>query len=141
MEILICSEVHLERMSPYYACNTMILVCLKSHLKPMLCSFLSFLKLFFMNFKPILRSPFRWRQFNWLGLCLLYQMTLWGQTGFREPSMPSPNAAAFGKYVDIPVSLHTGVPNISIPLHTVSVGNLSVPISLNYHSSSGRSCQ
>jgi hypothetical protein len=96
---------------------------------------LLFLKPYSMNFKPILRSHFRWRQFYLLNLCLFCQMTLWGQTGFKEPSMPSPNAAAFGKYMDIPVSLHTGVPNISIPLHSVSVGTLSLPVSLSYHSS------
>ena len=47
----------------------------------------------------------------------------------------SPNAASLGKYGDIPVSHHTGVPNISIPIHTLTEGELSVPISLSYHSS------
>ncbi len=46
---------------------------------------------------------------------------------------PSPNAAALGKYGNIPVGLYTGVPNISIPLYEVEEGNLSLPISLSYH--------
>jgi RHS repeat-associated protein len=49
--------------------------------------------------------------------------------------MPTPNAAALGKYTDIPVSYYTGVPNISIPLHTIEEGPLSLPISLSYHAS------
>lgn len=47
----------------------------------------------------------------------------------------SPNTAAFKKFGDIPVSYYTGVPDISIPLYTVSVDNVSVPISINYHAS------
>ncbi|NEM97415.1 SpvB/TcaC N-terminal domain-containing protein [Pontibacter burrus] len=45
----------------------------------------------------------------------------------------SPTAAALGKYVDIPVSLSTGTPEISIPLYEVNGRDLSLPISLNYH--------
>jgi hypothetical protein len=48
---------------------------------------------------------------------------------------PSPNAASLGKYGDIPISLHTGVPNISIPIYEVRNKDLSLPISLSYHSS------
>ena len=46
---------------------------------------------------------------------------------------PSPTAAALGTYGEIPVSLHTGIPNISIPLTTLEGGNLSLPIALSYH--------
>lgn len=53
----------------------------------------------------------------------------------KAPTFPSPNAASLGKYGDIPVSYHTGVPNISIPIYTVTQGSLSLPISLSYHSS------
>jgi YD repeat-containing protein len=48
---------------------------------------------------------------------------------------PSPNAAAFQKYGDIPVSAYTGVPSINIPLYQVSIGDISVPISISYHAS------
>src|SRR5258706_7234244 len=40
----------------------------------------------------------------------------------KEPAFPTPNAAALGKYGDIPVSYHTGVPDISIPIYTVQEG-------------------
>lgn len=48
---------------------------------------------------------------------------------------PSPNAAALGKFGSMPVSLHTGTPNISIPLYTLRGRELAVPISLDYHAS------
>lgn len=46
---------------------------------------------------------------------------------------PPPNAASMAKYGEIPVDNFTGVANISIPLHTIQEGDLTVPISLNYH--------
>jgi len=45
----------------------------------------------------------------------------------------SPNAAAFAKYGQIPVSHYTGVPNISIPLHTIKSGEIELPLTLSYH--------
>lgn len=47
---------------------------------------------------------------------------------------PNPDAAALGKYGDIPVSLYTGTPNINIPLYTINRA-VNVPISLSYHAS------
>ncbi|HTH55436.1 MAG TPA: RHS repeat domain-containing protein [Cyclobacteriaceae bacterium] len=51
----------------------------------------------------------------------------------KNPVYPSPTAASLGKYSDIPVSYHTGVPSISIPIYTVTEGSLQLPISLSYH--------
>lgn len=75
--------------------------------------------------------------------CLSIILSLVGSIGigFSQPNnkmlpadaIPAPNAAAFGKYGDIPVSYFTGVPDISIPIHTLKEGSLSLPISLNYH--------
>lgn len=48
---------------------------------------------------------------------------------------PSPTASSLGKYADWPVSLYTGVPNISIPVYTAQGRRLSVPMALNYHAS------
>jgi hypothetical protein len=45
----------------------------------------------------------------------------------------APNAAALAKYGEVPVSYVTGVPNISVPIHTLTEGPLSLSISLNYH--------
>ena len=70
--------------------------------------------------------------------CLLGPICLWAQPVnnlVNDVVMPSPNATAFGKYVDIPVSYHTGVPNISIPIHTIQEGPLTVPVGLSYHAS------
>ena len=50
----------------------------------------------------------------------------------KDVNLPTPNAAALGKYGDIPVSYFTGVP---IPIHTLQEGPLSLPVSLNYHAS------
>lgn len=57
-----------------------------------------------------------------------------GQDGvLGKVNIASPNAAALGKYVDIPVSNHTGIPQTNIPLYTLQEGPLSLPISLSYH--------
>ena len=54
--------------------------------------------------------------------------TLYGQV-----SIASPTAASLGKFTDIPVSYHTGIPDISVPLYTIREGSLTLPISLSYH--------
>jgi hypothetical protein len=46
---------------------------------------------------------------------------------------PSPEAAAIGKFGDVQVSTYTGIPNINVPLHTINVRDISLPISLSYH--------
>ncbi len=48
-------------------------------------------------------------------------------------TIASPTAASLGKYADIPVNYHTGIPKVDIPIYTVSAGPLSLPISLSYH--------
>src|SRR5687767_2359222 len=57
------------------------------------------------------------------------------------PKVESPNAASLGKFGEVPVSLFTGVPDINIPIHTLSYGEINVPISLRYHSGSVRPAQ
>ncbi|MBK5722836.1 hypothetical protein JGH11_18345 [Dysgonomonas sp. Marseille-P4677] len=48
---------------------------------------------------------------------------------------PSPDAAALGKYGTYPVSLNTGLVNIDIPIYTVSLPLITLPISISYHPS------
>jgi YD repeat-containing protein len=48
---------------------------------------------------------------------------------------PSPEAASLGIYGDIPVSMYTGVPNISIPIYQIKSRDIVVPISISYHAS------
>lgn len=57
------------------------------------------------------------------------------KNAYNEVSISAPTAASLGKYADIPVSYHTGIPEISIPLYTVKEGPLTLPISLSYHAS------
>lgn len=52
---------------------------------------------------------------------------------YNEISISSPTAASLGKYGDIPVNYHTGIPQISIPIYTIKEGPLQMPISLSYH--------
>lgn len=55
---------------------------------------------------------------------------------FNNVSVPeSPNAASFEVFGNTPVNTATGVPTISIPLHTIEVDGVSVPISLSYNAS------
>ena len=46
---------------------------------------------------------------------------------------PSPEVSALMEYIDFPVSFHTGLPNITLPLYVVKEGALEVPISISYH--------
>jgi YD repeat-containing protein len=48
---------------------------------------------------------------------------------------PAPEAAELGKYGNVPVSLFTGTPNISIPIFELKGNSLSLPISLSYNAS------
>jgi len=52
---------------------------------------------------------------------------------YTKLTPPSPEVAELAKYTNIPVSYYSGVPNISVPIGTLSCGSISVPISLNYN--------
>ena len=69
-----------------------------------------------------------------LGL-LVTSLELAAQVGSMRVTVPSPTAASLGKFGDIPVSLYTGVPDISIPLFTARGKTLELPIALKYHAS------
>ncbi|WP_024773074.1 PKD domain-containing protein [Aquimarina macrocephali] len=45
----------------------------------------------------------------------------------------TPEVASLGKFIETPVSLYSGIPNVSIPIGNVSSGSLSLPVSLSYH--------
>lgn len=55
------------------------------------------------------------------------------QNAVNNTAVQSPNAAALFRYAETPVSLYTGVPDISIPLYTIKEGDIEVPISISYH--------
>lgn len=46
----------------------------------------------------------------------------------------NPTVSQILKFKETPVSLNTGVSNISIPLYSLSVDNVNIPVNLNYHS-------
>lgn len=52
-----------------------------------------------------------------------------------KPVPNTPNVAALGKFGEYQVNAYTGLPEISIPLYEVKNGELSVPITLQYHAS------
>ena len=58
---------------------------------------------------------------------------------FKPDVVPlSPTAFAFQKFVDVPVSLYTGVPSVNIPIYTIVAKEIKIPISLNYHAGGNR---
>lgn len=46
---------------------------------------------------------------------------------------PSPNAAALMKFSDVPVSPYTGTADVTVPIYTIKLRGLDVPISISYH--------
>ena len=65
----------------------------------------------------------------------LYAKGQSSQTTYATVTISSPTSAALGKFGDIPVGYHTGIPEINIPIYTVQAGPLKLPISLDYHAS------
>ncbi|MHB9054874.1 MAG: hypothetical protein ACYC2P_01800 [Paludibacteraceae bacterium] len=68
-----------------------------------------------------------------LSVCLVQGQTI----AIRPPSVVpvSPEAASITKYTSYPVDYSTGIPDISIPLYEIKVGDIYLPITLSYHSS------
>jgi len=70
---------------------------------------------------------------------LLVLLLSWNVCLSQAPDLPnvisstSPTAASLAKYIDFPVSLANGVPDISIPLYELKSLKLSVPVGLSYH--------
>lgn len=50
----------------------------------------------------------------------------------------TPQAASLARYAEYPVSLTTGIPDITIPLYEIRMGDFSLPISISYHASGAR---
>ncbi len=69
-------------------------------------------------------------------LNLILSQTLSSQeSSGQKINILSPNAESFKIYGDIPVSLYTGIPQISIPLQTIKTDYLNINIDLSYHAS------
>ena len=70
-----------------------------------------------------------------LSAWLLFLMVLPARAQLTEPvySAPTPDVATLGTFGEIPVSLFTGTPDISVPIYDITAGDFSFPISLSYH--------
>jgi PKD domain len=66
-------------------------------------------------------------------LLLPYSIFGQGPAGILPSIPPSPDAAALGKYGEVPVGTYTGIPQISVPLYEIESGRLKHPISVSYH--------
>lgn len=66
---------------------------------------------------------------------LLIALAVPARAQLTEPvySAPAPDVATLGTFGEIPVSLFTGTPDISVPIYDITAGNFSFPISLSYH--------
>lgn len=56
----------------------------------------------------------------------------------RTPEMlkvEAPNAASFNKYIDNPIGLYNGTPDVNVPLYTLKDGLIEIPITLRYNTS------
>lgn len=70
--------------------------------------------------------------------CLLFAQVDQSLENLRNPIPPSPNASALVKYAEWPVSLYTGIPEISIPIYELKGRNINLPVSLSYHAAGNR---
>src|SRR5687768_1916250 len=70
-----------------------------------------------------------------LALCLCFPSASLISQELPKVVPPTPEAASLFKFMEYPVDYATGIPQIGIPLYEVKSGELSLPISINYHSS------
>jgi hypothetical protein len=92
--------------------------------------------------KQLYARPSSFRRPWQVGVCLVRTLVIiasilcaqrsFGQLGSIKLPV-SPNAAALGKFGEIPVSHYTGIPSIVVPLHTIETKQLKLDISLSYH--------
>ncbi len=54
-------------------------------------------------------------------------------TDFNHVNFYPPEAASLMRYVDYPIGYSSGIPDINIPLYTISSNKLSLPLKLSFH--------
>ena len=68
--------------------------------------------------------------------CLIIPLCSAAQTIINNNVIPpSPQAQDLVQYGKVPVSLYTGIPDISVPIYTIKLKDLSIPITLDYNAS------
>lgn len=76
------------------------------------------------------------KTFLWCFIGLNKIMCLAQDEGLLPKIIPgSPNTASLYKFENYPVNLNSGLPDISIPLYNIEMGQIDVPIVLRYHPS------
>jgi hypothetical protein len=68
-------------------------------------------------------------------ICLTFSFFSQAQIPGAPKNLLSPNSASLGLYGEIPISLFTGTPSVSIPIYEMKYGDVTVPITLSYHAS------
>lgn len=67
-------------------------------------------------------------------LCFNFsQIVTYGQDPLNTIIPPSPEVSAFKKFGDYPVSYYTGLPDISIPIYSIDIDEVQIPLKLSYH--------
>ncbi|WP_139785383.1 SpvB/TcaC N-terminal domain-containing protein [Chryseobacterium phocaeense] len=67
-------------------------------------------------------------------ILLLAVSNFYGQSNRPILTPPTPEVASLGRFIDQPMSLSRGIPDISIPIYNLKVSTeLSYPINLKYH--------
>lgn len=66
---------------------------------------------------------------------LFISLSVYSQENKLPVNIQSPDAGGLGKFGDVPVSHFTGTPNISVPIHSLSVNGIDLNISINYDAS------
>ena len=69
-------------------------------------------------------------------ILFLFSITVRGQQNYVPTIIaPSPDAVSLGKYGDLPVGQYNGSVGVSVPIYTINVGGVQVPISLSCNTS------
>jgi len=68
-------------------------------------------------------------------IALVFSLNVSGQITMPKVAPISPTASSLYKFTDYPVSLHTGLVDISVPIYTVKAAGVEIPIELKYHAS------
>jgi YD repeat-containing protein len=67
---------------------------------------------------------------------MFYSYTAQGQVPssvYFKTVPPSPNTASLGVYGQVPISLNTGLPEISVPIHEIKAKDMTLPVDISYH--------
>ena len=77
------------------------------------------------------------KKYTLILLVFTFYVNVNAQTQFSFPHVATvtPEAAAIAQYQDMPVSLYSGTPEISIPLYEIDVDGFKIPITMKYHAS------